>query len=77
MAHIDIQPVAYRGTTHLLPDLLAGRVTMSFANIVNILPLDVLHGMPPVWQQERPIVPTYFYDPLHFVFPAANACERT
>jgi tripartite-type tricarboxylate transporter receptor subunit TctC len=39
MAHIDIQPVAYRGTTHLLPDLLAGRVTMSFANIVNILPL--------------------------------------
>jgi tripartite-type tricarboxylate transporter receptor subunit TctC len=39
MAHIDIQPVAYRGTTHLLPDLLAGRVTMSFANIVNVLPL--------------------------------------
>src|SRR5215467_15801976 len=26
---IDIQPVAYRGTTALLPDLLAGRVTMS------------------------------------------------
>jgi len=39
MAHIDISPVAYRGTTALLPDLLAGRVTMSFANIVNALPL--------------------------------------
>jgi len=36
---IDIQPVAYRGTTALLPDLLAGRVTMSFANIVNVVPL--------------------------------------
>jgi tripartite-type tricarboxylate transporter receptor subunit TctC len=32
---IDIKPVAYRGTTALLPDLLAGRVTMSFANIAN------------------------------------------
>jgi len=39
MAHIDIQPVAYRGTTAVLPDLLAGRVTMSFANILNALPL--------------------------------------
>jgi len=39
MAHLDIQPVAYRGTTALLPDLLAGRVTMSFGNIVNVLPL--------------------------------------
>jgi len=39
MAQVDIQPVGYRGTTHLLPDLLAGRVTMSFANIVNALPL--------------------------------------
>jgi tripartite-type tricarboxylate transporter receptor subunit TctC len=39
MTQIDIQPVAYRGTTHLLPDLLAGRVTMSFANIVNVAPL--------------------------------------
>jgi tripartite-type tricarboxylate transporter receptor subunit TctC len=39
MAQIDIQPVGYRGTTHLLPDLLAGRVTMSFANVVNVLPL--------------------------------------
>ena len=39
MAHIDIQPVAYRGTTAVLPDLIAGRLTMSFANILNALPL--------------------------------------
>jgi tripartite-type tricarboxylate transporter receptor subunit TctC len=39
MAHLDIQPVAYRGTTAVLPDLLAGRLTMSFANIANALPL--------------------------------------
>jgi tripartite-type tricarboxylate transporter receptor subunit TctC len=39
MAHIDIRPVAYRGTTAVLPDLLAGRLTMSFANISNALPL--------------------------------------
>jgi tripartite-type tricarboxylate transporter receptor subunit TctC len=31
--------VAYRGTTAVLPDLLAGRLTMSFANIANALPL--------------------------------------
>src|SRR5439155_22396554 len=43
MARLDIQPVAYRGTTALLPDLLAGRVTMSFGNLVYILPL-VRHG---------------------------------
>lgn len=39
MAHIDVTAVAYRGTTALMPDLLAGRVTMSFANIVNVVPL--------------------------------------
>lgn len=39
MAHLDIQPVAYRGTTALLPDLLAGRVSMSFANVANALAL--------------------------------------
>lgn len=38
-AHIDIRPVAYRGTTAVLPDLLAGRLSMSFANIANALPL--------------------------------------
>jgi len=31
--------VPYRGTTALMPDLLANRVSMSFANIVNVLPL--------------------------------------
>jgi tripartite-type tricarboxylate transporter receptor subunit TctC len=39
MTGIDITPVAYRGTTALLPDLLAGRVDMAFANIVNAVPL--------------------------------------
>jgi tripartite-type tricarboxylate transporter receptor subunit TctC len=39
MARIDLQPVAYRGTTAVLPDLLAGRLSMSFANIANALPL--------------------------------------
>ena len=39
MAHVDIAPVPYRGTTALMPDLLANRITMSFANIVNVLPL--------------------------------------
>jgi tripartite-type tricarboxylate transporter receptor subunit TctC len=37
--HLVIQPVAYRGTTAVLPDLLAGRLTLSFANILNALPL--------------------------------------
>jgi len=39
MAHLDIQPVAYRGTTAILPDLLGGRLTMAFGNLVNVLPL--------------------------------------
>jgi tripartite-type tricarboxylate transporter receptor subunit TctC len=39
MAHVDIASVPYRGTTALMPDLLAGRITMSFANIVNVVPL--------------------------------------
>lgn len=38
-AQLDIAAVPYRGSTALMPDLLAGRVTMSFANIVNVLPL--------------------------------------
>jgi tripartite-type tricarboxylate transporter receptor subunit TctC len=36
---LDIRPIAYRGSTALMPDLLAGRVDMAFANIVNVLPL--------------------------------------
>jgi tripartite-type tricarboxylate transporter receptor subunit TctC len=39
MAHVDIRAVPYRGTTALMPDLLAHRISLSFANIVNVLPL--------------------------------------
>jgi tripartite-type tricarboxylate transporter receptor subunit TctC len=39
MAQLDIAAVPYRGSTALMPDLLAGRIDMSFANIVNVLPL--------------------------------------
>jgi len=39
MANLDIAPVPYRGSTAMMPDLLAGRINMSFANIVNVLPL--------------------------------------
>src|SRR5947209_5369658 len=35
-AHLDIAAVPYRGTTAFMPDLLAGRVNLSFANIVNV-----------------------------------------
>jgi tripartite-type tricarboxylate transporter receptor subunit TctC len=38
MAGVDIRPIAYRGTTALLPDLLAGRITLSFANVSNVMP---------------------------------------
>src|SRR3954464_14864782 len=38
-ARLDIAAVPYRGTTAFLPDLLANRVNMSFANIVNVVPL--------------------------------------
>jgi tripartite-type tricarboxylate transporter receptor subunit TctC len=39
MAHVDIKGVPYRGTTAFLPDLLANRITMSFANITNAMTL--------------------------------------
>ena len=39
MAHVDITPVAYRGSTAVVPDLLAGRLTMFFGNVVNVMPL--------------------------------------
>jgi tripartite-type tricarboxylate transporter receptor subunit TctC len=39
MAHVDIASVPYRGTTAFIPDLLANRISISFANIVNVLPL--------------------------------------
>jgi tripartite-type tricarboxylate transporter receptor subunit TctC len=37
--HLDIRHVPYRSTGGVLPDLLAARLTMSFSNIVNALPL--------------------------------------
>src|SRR6202795_4794520 len=39
MAHVDIAPVPYRRTTAFVPDLLANRINMSFANIVNVVRL--------------------------------------
>jgi tripartite-type tricarboxylate transporter receptor subunit TctC len=39
MAKVNIQPVSYRGSTAVLPDLLAGRISMSFSNVVNVTPL--------------------------------------
>jgi tripartite-type tricarboxylate transporter receptor subunit TctC len=39
MAHVDIAAVPYRGTTAFIPDLLGNRISMSFANIVNVMPL--------------------------------------
>jgi len=39
MAHLDIRPIGYRGSTAVLPDLLAGRITLGFTNIVNVAPL--------------------------------------
>jgi tripartite-type tricarboxylate transporter receptor subunit TctC len=39
MAKVDIRSVPYRGTTAMVPDLLAGRISVAFANIVNMLPL--------------------------------------
>jgi tripartite-type tricarboxylate transporter receptor subunit TctC len=38
-AKVEIAAVPYRGTTAFLPDLLANRVNLSFANIVNVVPL--------------------------------------
>ena len=39
MAKVNIQPVSYRGSTAVLHDLLAGRITMGFTNVVNAAPL--------------------------------------
>jgi tripartite-type tricarboxylate transporter receptor subunit TctC len=38
-AHLDISSVPYRGSTALMPDLLANRVSMALANIANVLTL--------------------------------------
>lgn len=39
LAHVDIRPVPYRGSTAILPDLVAGRVALCFCNVVNVMPL--------------------------------------
>jgi tripartite-type tricarboxylate transporter receptor subunit TctC len=39
MAGVQIQQVPYRGSTGVLPDLLAGRLNIFFGNITNVLPL--------------------------------------
>jgi tripartite-type tricarboxylate transporter receptor subunit TctC len=39
MTKTNIQPIAYRGSTAILPDLLAGRINMAFLNVVNAAPL--------------------------------------
>jgi tripartite-type tricarboxylate transporter receptor subunit TctC len=39
MAKIDLQPVAYRGSTAIMPDLVAGRLSLCFCNVVNVMPL--------------------------------------
>jgi tripartite-type tricarboxylate transporter receptor subunit TctC len=39
MAKIDLQPVAYRGSTAIMPDLVAGRLGLCFCNVVNVMPL--------------------------------------
>jgi tripartite-type tricarboxylate transporter receptor subunit TctC len=39
MAGVEMQQVPYRGSTGVLPDLLAGRLNVFFGNITNVLPL--------------------------------------
>ena len=39
ISHIDIRHVPYKGILPMLPDLLSGRITMSFTNISAVLPL--------------------------------------
>jgi tripartite-type tricarboxylate transporter receptor subunit TctC len=39
MTKTNIVPVAYRGSTAVLPDLLTGRINMAFLNVVNAAPL--------------------------------------
>ncbi len=39
MAGVELQQVPYRGSTAVLPDLLAGQLNIFFGNITNVLPL--------------------------------------
>jgi tripartite-type tricarboxylate transporter receptor subunit TctC len=38
-AKLDLQPIAYRGSTAIMPDLIAGRLGLCFCNVVNVMPL--------------------------------------
>jgi tripartite-type tricarboxylate transporter receptor subunit TctC len=61
---VNIQPVPYRGIPPLLPDLLAGRVTMTLPNMSVVLPLvregklRALMAMGPTRPTTLPDVPT-------------------
>src|SRR6516225_2050682 len=63
-AGVNIQPVPYRGIPSLLPDLLAGRVTMTLPNMSVVLPLvregklRALMAMAPARPAALPDVPT-------------------
>jgi len=60
MAKLDIRPVGYRGSTAVLPDLLAGRISMGFTNIVNVAPLvneGKLRGFAVTSRKRSPLVP--------------------
>jgi tripartite-type tricarboxylate transporter receptor subunit TctC len=64
VAGVNIQPVPYRGIPSLLPDLLAGRVTMTLPNMSVVLPLvregklRALMTMGPTRSTALPDVPT-------------------
>jgi tripartite-type tricarboxylate transporter receptor subunit TctC len=64
VAGVNIQPVPYRGIPPLLPDLLAGRVTMTLPNMSVVLPLvregklRALMAMGPTRPTTLPDVPT-------------------
>jgi tripartite-type tricarboxylate transporter receptor subunit TctC len=64
VAGVNIQPVPYRGIPSLLPDLLAGRVTMTLPNMSVVLPLvregklRALMTMGPARSTALPDVPT-------------------
>ena len=64
VAGVKIQPVPYRGIASLLPDLLAGRVTMTLPNMSVVLPLvregklRALMAMAPARPAALPDVPT-------------------
>src|SRR5262245_22692339 len=60
MAGVEIQQVPYRGSTGVLPDLLAGRLNIFFGNITNVLPLireSKLHAFGMTSRKRSPLLP--------------------